>query len=647
MVKYFSHILPLLFIMLPFALFSQAPDPHFLEKAALAESAQWMKKAAFLESAGSEVYDLTYQRMEWQVDPAVRFIEGKITSRFTSSISSLHSVTFNLRENMAVDSVKSGNRPLRFNRSGDLLNVILERPLEKGSSDSLSVFYRGEPFRSGFGSFEAKTHGADRVPVMWTLSEPYGAYEWWPCKQSLTDKIDSADILVTSPEAYRTASNGILVSETVRQGKRTMHWKSRYPIATYLVAIAVTNYVDFTGTLTLDGGKTMPVINFVYPENLENVKKQVEVTSSLIRLFSELFGEYPFIKEKYGHAQFGWNGGMEHQTMSFMGTFDFELIAHELAHSWFGNCITLASWRDIWLNEGFATYATGLSYERMFDGQYWSRWKRLTHSRITSQNGGTVFVTDTANIPRLFDSRLSYSKGAYLLHMLRGILGDENFFRAVKNYFNDPQVKYGFASHNQWVNHLEAVSGVSLTEFFKDWYYGEGFPVFSAVFRNITPLTVQITLSQEPSLSSAGFFELPLPVRVYSAGKRDSADFRLDHRYNGQVFELQTGFVASEMAIDPDYQVIRAIDKITATNQQIAARKGDWIYPNPSEGTWNLVLNPGEQLLKIAVYNLLGSQLWEERTGSLSLSLPWLKPGIYLIRMKSDLRVAESVLIKK
>ena len=101
------------------------------------------------------------------------------------------------------------------------------------------------------------------------------------------------------------------------------------------------------------------------------------------------------------------------------------------------------------------------------------------------------------------------------------------------------------------------------------------------------------------------------------------------------------------MAIDPDYQVIRAIDRITATNQQIAARKGDWIYPNPSEGTWNLVLNPGEQLLKIAVYNLLGSQLWEERTGSLSLSLPWLKPGIYLIRMKSDLRVAESVLIKK
>ena len=127
--------------------------------------------------------------------------------------------------------------------------------------DFFTVYYHGEPGNTGFGSFSQAKHGD--VPIIWTLSEPYGALDWWPCKQSLTDKIDSINIIVTSPEPYRTASNGVLVSEIISNGKRTMHWKHRYPIVTYLVAVAVTNYTDYSDF-------PMSIIKMVFTGNSGN-----------------------------------------------------------------------------------------------------------------------------------------------------------------------------------------------------------------------------------------------------------------------------------------------------------------------------------------------------------------------------------------
>ena len=120
------------------------------------------------------------------------------------------------------------------------------------------------------------------TPILSTLSEPYGARDWWPCKQSLIDKIDSIDIVVSSPEQYRTASNGVLISDVVTNGKRTCHWQHRHPIATYLVAIAVTNYATYSETATLDDGTNVNILNYVYPENLADAQAQTSVTKDFI-----------------------------------------------------------------------------------------------------------------------------------------------------------------------------------------------------------------------------------------------------------------------------------------------------------------------------------------------------------------------------
>jgi aminopeptidase N len=625
---------------------AQMPDPEFTEKVAIRESGRMLKLASFREQESYAETDLIYQRMEWNVDPAIKYITGKITSYFKVKSASINKISFDLLNNLVVDSVVQNKTRLIFSRSGDQVNISLENSLIKGEIDSLSVYYQGIPDASGFGSFVCGSHGSN-VPVMWTLSEPYGAREWWPCKQSLADKVDSIDIIVNTPQQYRTAANGMLVSEKVTGNRRVMRWKHRYPIAAYLVAFAVTNYSDYSDWMTLSGGKNLPVVNFVYPETLSSAKLQTPQTIQAMEVYNQLFGEYPFSKEKYGHAQFGWGGGMEHQTMTFIVNFSFDLMAHELAHSWFGNCITLASWHDIWLNEGFATYATGLTFERLFNGTYWKQWKNNTTNNILSQTGGSVYVTDTSSVSRVFNGRLSYSKGGYLLHMLRWKLGDVLFFKALQEYFNDPAIKFGFATQKQWVDHLEAASGINLTEFFNDWYYGEGYPVYSATFENKSGNRLWIKLSQTTSHTSVPFFEMPVAVRVYNAGKKDSADFRLENTKNNQLFDVAVPFLVAELSIDPDMWLIRKIDKVTAIQNHAFQEQAIHLAVLPSGDGWHIITGNNEFAEKIALFDLMGHLIMEQNPATDNINASSLSSGVYLVRVTTNRRVWETKVVKK
>jgi aminopeptidase N len=645
MIRFMKYYFLTIFLSVVFYVNGQEPDPDFAEKTALSESRTMLKSASFEEQSSYSETDFIYQRMEWNVDPAIKYITGKITTYFKFKSAGTDKIMFDLMNNLKVDSVVQHKVQVDFFQSGNVLTILLRETPGKGVIDSLSVYYKGIPDASGFGSFVCSTHG-NNVPVLWTLSEPYGAREWWPCKQSLSDKIDSIDIIVNTPQSYRSAANGMLISEKVSGGRRIMQWKHRYPIAAYLVAIAVTNYSDYSDIMHLSQDRDMPVVNFVYPETLTTARTNTPQTLDVMGLFNQLFGEYPFSREKYGHAEFGWGGGMEHQTMTFIHNFNFELIAHELAHSWFGNCITLASWHDIWLNEGFATYATGLTYERMFNGKYWKTWKTNVTASILSATDGAVYVADTTNVGRVFNSRLSYSKGGYLLHMLRLKLGDTVFFKALQNYFSDPAVKFGYATQRQWVNHLESASGISLTEFFNDWYYGEGYPVYSATFENLSGSRLRIKLSQTTSHVSVPFFEMPVPIRVYSAGRKDSTDIRLENVVNNQVFEIHVPFLVAELSIDPDLWLIRKIDKVTAVDDLAARLPGIRVVPNPSDGKWEIITGTNEISEMTELFDLSGRLLIQQKTPGNTFKAPGLRSGVYLVKITTNKRVFETKLVK-
>ncbi|MEN8116265.1 MAG: M1 family aminopeptidase [Bacteroidota bacterium] len=612
---------------------AQVPDLNLVDKIAYQKSKNFIQKSSFNENQTYAETDFIYQRMEWVIDPNVEYISGKITTYLKSRIDGLSKTEFDLITTMTVDSIKSGNQKLNFTRNENKINIPLATELNKGEIDSVVIWYQGKPEESGFGAFSKGEHNG--VPIIWTLSEPYGAMEWWPCKQSLADKIDSVDIIVTSPEPYRTASNGVLISEKIVNKKRVMHWKHRFPIATYLVAIAVTNYTDYSDFLDLGDGRQIEILNYVYPESENDAKTKTPVTAEIMNLFNTLIGEYPFASEKYGHAQFGWGGGMEHQTMSFMTNFSFGLIAHELAHQWFGDYITLGSWHEIWLNEGFATYLAGLTYEHLQNGYWWPTWKKLTVERITSKPDGSVFVQDTTDVGRIFNGRLSYSKGAYVLHMLRWILGDEDFYAAIRNYYNDPNIANGFALTSQLIEHFEQAGDTSLTEYFNDWYYGEGYPVYSATFYQHSKNELVLMLSQNTSHQSVGFFEMPVPVRAYNSDKTDSIDFRLNHTENNQQFILNPEFEVAEISIDPDYWLVSKTGTIVNATEY---KEPDdiLVFPNPFIDNITILTDSGDKIQTVKIYSPHGKLILNSESRQSIFGLSHLTSGTYLMQINTS-----------
>ena len=519
--------------------------------------------------------------MEWQVDPAVYYISGTVTFHFEVADAGFQQVLLDLSDSMTVNQVLYHGSNIPFVRPGDhVLQIDLPSVVNVGELDSVTITYEGAPYTGGFGSFVSSTH--DNTPVLWTLSEPYGAKDWWVCKQDLNDKMDSIDIFVTCPSAYRVGSNGLLQSENVVAGQTTYHWKHRYPIVTYLVAFAVTNYAVFSDYVHYSNGDSLLVLNYVYPENLATAEVQVESTIEQVELYDSLFGIYPFFNEKYGHAQFSWGGGMEHQTMSFMVNFSYDLQAHELAHQWFGNKVTCGSWQDIWLNEGFATYLTGLCQENLLTPQDWYNWKEGKILSVTSQPGGATYVTDTSSVWNIFSGRLSYNKGSYILHMLRWKIGDSAFFQACTNYLDDPDLAYGFARTDNLKDHLEATSGLDLTEFLNDWLYGQGYPSYYLGWQQSND-TISFVLEQTTSDPSVSFFEMPVPVYFY--GENQDTIIVFEHTSSGQNFEITLPFEVEIVSIDPDLWLLSADNEVENVSNSISKIPSSFpklnISPNP------------------------------------------------------------------
>ncbi len=503
-------------------------------------------------------YDLKYHRFNWIVDPAVNYIKGSVTSYFKPVTAGFNQISFDLSLQMNVDSIKYHGLLLSFvHNANDLLQITLPFTIPVNTLDSIVVHYQGAPVGSGLGSFAKTTHSG--VPVLWTLSESFGAKDWWPCKQKLNDKIDSIDVIVSTPSAYRVASNGVLISETLSDANKIYHWQSHYPIETYLVAIGVTNYSVYTDRLPLTYPDTLKILNYVYPEDTTTAKSQTPVMLNVISLYDSLVGLYPFANEKYGHCEFGWGGGMEHQTMSFVVNFSQPLIAHECAHQWFGDKVTCGSWEDIWLNEGFATYMEGLTQQYLFPAN-WNSWKISKVNDITSSAGGSVLCSDTTDENRIFNGRLSYSKGAYLLHMLRWKLGDALFFQSLRNYLNDPALAFSYAKTPDLKRNLENTSGQNLTNFFDQWYYKQGYPSYQVRW-NQAGSNVIVKIGQTQSHTSVSFFEMPVPIRFQSTGHDTTLVF--NHTFSGQVFTATLNFTATTVTFDPNLWILSKNNTVT------------------------------------------------------------------------------------
>jgi len=605
------------------------------------ESIAEMERLAHQRLTGAEIlsfssnnFDVNYYRCEWSIDPAIRYIDGKVTVYFTLT-SATSSITLDLMSPLVADSVKQRNAHLVFSQPSNTLVVNFPSSRPAGTLDSVSIYYKGVPPNTGFGSFILSGHLG--TPVMWTLSEPYGARDWWPCKNGLDDKADSIDIIVTHPSIYKAASNGLLQSELpAGPGKTATFWKHRYPIATYLVAIAVTNYEVFNNTVQL-GNTILPMQTHCYPESKTLFQANTSKVLDAMQLFHGSFGDYPFIREKYGHVQFGWGGGMEHQTATFLVTPDESLMAHELGHQWFGDKVTTATWTDIWLNEGFATFSAAYHMETKYPATRIQN-RRSVVNNITSLPGGSVKVIDTLDVGRIFSSRLSYNKGSYLVVMLRFMLGDEVFFRAVKKYLQDPAVAYGFARTADLKRVLEAESGKDLTKFFDQWYTGEGYPTYNVEWSQLGSTSVRIKMNQVTSHPSVPFYEMPVPL-TFKKGTQETTVI-VDHKINGEFFTRDIGFIADTVLVDPEYWLISRNNTTMKTSFPNTGNGVVEIRPIPATDPFTVYLHDfSSSTARIQVFNAAGQRVYNKQlnlvNGAEYLQLPvnhWSR-GMYTIRV--------------
>jgi aminopeptidase N len=375
----------------------------------------------------------------------------------------------------------------------------------------------------------------------------------------------------------------------------------------------------------------------VNPVNDSLARSQTPVIAEMMGVFEKLFGPYPFFSEKYGHAQFVFSGGMEHQTMSFMGNFNFDLQAHELAHQWFGNTITCGSWQDIWLNEGFATYLTMLCHEHLRGDSAFQAGMNLMRNRIMREPDGSVVVPaeDTLNVSRVFSGRLSYEKGAWVLHMLRFVLGDEAFYSGLNDYFYAQRHHHGFVSTEDLRIALESASGQDLDGFFNQWVYGQGYPQFDLRWQaQSNQLSIQLT--QRTSTPVWDYFDIPVPVLVMGEG-RDSM-ILLHHRSSTDSFRMNLPFRIEQLIADPHMQILAKIESVRKQTDEQKVRIE--LFPNPASDVLR-VQSDSIRFSAVRIFNLHGSLLHEEvienqSNGSWSYALSALSGGLYFLEIITD-----------
>lgn len=583
-------------------------------------------------------YDLKYQRLDLNLDPAEYFVSGTVTSHFVPN-QNITSIYFDFSNVLTVSEVKYHGANLTFTQlPSKEIKIDFPTTLSSATLDSLSIKYSGQPdpYGSAGDAFTIDTQGG--TPVLFTLSEPYGAQEWFPTKQSMNDKIDKVDIKITTPSQYNVASNGKLFSETLLPGnKKLTFWQTNYPIPAYLVALGITNYTKFNDTM---GTPPFPFVNYVYPSTASNstIMSNINWTKEIMNVFEEYFGPYPYRDEKYGHMEFGWGGGMEHSTMSSMGSWGKGIIAHELAHQWFGDKVTTGAWNDIWLNEGFATYGAYLANEKLLmnNAQFMS-FLLDEMNYITSSSNGSVYVADDdlGDTNTVFSGRLSYSKGAYVVRMIKWILGDAVFYQALKDYHARPNLAYNYVRTQDLKNSLLQSTGKDFTEFFNDWIYGQGYPKYQIKWNQTSDKIIRFKVGQTQSNSSVSFFEMPLPVKVNGTGG-EVAYLVLNNNSNNQNFAEALTFNVASVQFNYENQIITKGSTVTKDPSILAvndATKNEIrIYPNPVKDQLSV-----DGIVKDESYEIFSVDGKLVKSGTISsknsIGVNTLAKGVYLLKI--------------
>lgn len=598
-------------------------------------------------SSGSTIealqdYDLKYYHLDLEADNTSTFITGSTEIGAVSNVASLGSFVVELINDLTVDSVLTGSTLLSFSHSNDIVIVNMGSAVPAGEFFRVKIFYHGTVPQEGF--FSGMTSDIDidwGNSVTWTLSEPFNAKDWFPCKQDLQDKADSVMIDITVPDSLMAGSNGKLINTMpVEGGKTRYEWRSYYPTDYYLISITVADYQDYSIYAHPAGlDDSILIQNFIYNNSayLEQNRELIDETATMIELFSDLYSMYPFANEKYGHCVAPMGGAMEHQTMTTIDNFSFYLVAHELGHQWFGDNVTCATWQDIWINEGFASYTEYLAYQNLLSQAYAGVWMDSAHDWAMGLPDGSVYIPfdEVSDVSRIFSNALSYKKGAAIIHMIRFELENDSLFfttlREFQKEFTD-----SVATGDDFRGVLENISGRDFSWFFDQWYYGSGFPRFGIEWSRDGD-TVSIRSTITTSSVNTPSFKTSVEFRLNYLG--GDTTIRVFQDQSIQIFNMYVPYDITSLEVDPDNWILNQVSSISYISEyKEFEERNIRVFPNPFSTSLNVIFPDRSGLKEISLLDLSGKEFIKIITeqNELIIDGSHLPPGLYFLRIRED-----------
>lgn len=597
---------------------------------------------SIIQIAQTERYDVHFYHLDLNMTNMSTALSGTVRMD-ASANESLDSALYELFSGYTITEIRVNGNAVDYSRTNSAIKV----PVNAGQNEifSIETDYSGTPPTAATNPLGGAGMSQDNSPtwgneVVWSLSEPFSAYEWFPCKQSLTDKADSSFFFITVPSNLKAGSNGLLEQVVdLGNGFSRYEWKHRHPIDYYLISVSVSSYIEYNVYANPAGAPNSILIqNYIYdnPQTLINFQDDIDETVDFMELFYDLYGPYPFEDEKYGHCMAPFSGGMEHQTMTTQGFFTKGLTTHELGHQWWGDNVTCASWCDIWINEGFASYSEYLMLENLYANESTGHMEDV-HDNVMNQNGGSVWVLDSLNENRIFSGRLTYDKGAAIVHTMRYLVNDDALFFDI---LRDFQLAFKDSTANgiDFKEALEDATGTDFNPVFEEWYFGEGYPTYSLLWQQSgEDVLVEINHTcSKPSVT--GTFTNNLDIRFIRPGIGDTT-VRFDINANSNTFTISNiGTIASTILIDPENWIINQVGSIVQSDELgfIDPQEDNSnlsIYPNPSSGIFQIKgLN---QKVELTIYDLKGK---ERKKASISpnqiIDIKNLGEGSYIIQIQ-------------
>jgi aminopeptidase N len=495
--------------------------------------------------------DVQHYRLDLHVDPESKSLRGVVEVRAQLTSAAATELMLDLAQTLMVDAVTLNGKPARFTHQDQRIRIATHEPQSRGAPLSLVVSYHGTPQGNGF-TFAAH----EGRPAISNYGLPFTARQWWPNKDGPADKADSAEILITVPQPLIAASNGKLAATLVNaDGTRTYRWLVQYPIYPDVISVAIGEYTVFEDLYRAANGTTMPLVYYVFAEDEAKARRDFSILPDMMRSHVEHFGEYPFLREKYGIAAFMTHSFREHQTLPSYSrrliTGDHTndaILAHELAHQWFGNSLSVRDWKHVWLNEGFSTYAAMLWQERR-EGR--AAYVAALAKAEQYDLEGSVFIDNVTDSKRMFGAT-TFQKGAWVLHMLRHVMGDERFFAALRAYV--AEYSYRNVTTEDFRAVCERFYGKTLEWFFQQWIYGISRPTYQVSWTS-GERDGNLALTIRQVQPSAPVFAMPIDVRV--ATSEGAKRFVIWNDRKEQTFSIALREKPMSVAIDPDGWILK------------------------------------------------------------------------------------------